>query len=66
MLYWLGAYLLVIVVVAVPFLLLYLAGVCLWLAYGAIHFVMSSLKDAWTAQPAFSRAQWSSIRRKAA
>ena len=43
MLYWLGVYLLVVIGVAVPFLLLYLVGLVLWLAVSAIGSMMRSL-----------------------
>ena len=43
MLYWLGVYLLVAIGVAVPFLLLYVVGLVLWLAVAAIGSMIRSL-----------------------
>jgi len=65
MLYWLGVYLLVVIGVAVPFVLLYLIGLVMWLAATAIGSMTKSLTDALAAR-AVLRTPWSAIRRKAA
>jgi hypothetical protein len=48
MLYWLGVYLLVAIIVAVPFLLLYLFGLVIGLTVTAIRPRMASLRNALT------------------
>jgi hypothetical protein len=62
--YWLGVYLLVAVSVAVPFLLLYLFGLVMWLTVTAIGSMMQSLTDA--LRKDFSRGHGSTIWRRAA
>ena len=66
MLYWLGVYLLICIAVAIPFLLLYIAGILFWLALGAVLSAMRSLRDVLMHQPHFARAHWSAVRRKTA
>jgi hypothetical protein len=66
MLYWLGVYLLVVISVAAPFLLLYLVGLVVWLAAGAIGSTKKILTNALAVRKGFSRAHWSAIWRKAA
>ena len=64
MLYWLGVYLLICIAIAVPFLLLYVAGILLWLALNALRSAMRGLRD--VSRPDFARTHWSVIRRKTA
>jgi hypothetical protein len=66
MLYWVGVYLLVAIAVAVPFLVLYVVGLVLWLSVAAIRSTVRSVKGVLPVRTDFPRANWSVIRRKAA
>jgi hypothetical protein len=65
MMYWMGVYLLVAIIVAGPFLLLYLLGVAVRQVVKAIGSAQD-LTKARTFPAAFSRAHWNFSRRKAA
>ena len=66
MLYWLGVYALVVVAVAVPFLLLYLAICVCWLGLAAVRFAIRSIANARPIRADFARPNWSVVRRRAA
>ena len=66
MLYWLGVYLLICIAVAIPFLLLYVAGIVFWLALSGLRSVMRNLRDVLEARADFARSHWTAIRRKTA
>jgi hypothetical protein len=63
-LYWLSVYLLVVIVVALPFLLLYVAGLVFWLAVSAIGSMTRRLRKAFAVRSDLLRAHWSAVRRR--
>jgi pilus assembly protein TadC len=48
MMYWVGVYILVVVGVAIPFILLYIAAGAVWLGFQTMRFVTDTLKRALT------------------
>jgi hypothetical protein len=66
MTYWLGVYLLIAISVAVPFLLLYLVGFAVRLVVNTIASATKRLPKDRPLRAGFSKAHWSTIRRKAA
>jgi hypothetical protein len=61
MLYWLGAYSLVIIAVFVPFTLLYIVGSLVWLGLAAIRFTIRNIKNVLTLRTNFFSREHSSM-----
>ena len=59
MLYWFGAYALVVIAVLLPFLVLYLVIALSWLGLVAARFMIRRLKNALAIRTGFSRERWS-------
>ena len=66
MMYWLGVYLLIAIIVVGPLLLLYLFGFAVRLVVNTIGLAMKKLTNTQPSRKGFSNAHWNAIRRKAA
>jgi hypothetical protein len=63
MMYWAGVYLLVIIGVAIPFILLYIAAGAVWLGFQAMRFVGDRFKHALTVRKCFVNVRWGTMHR---
>jgi hypothetical protein len=59
MIYWFSVYTLVTIGVMVPFVLLYLVALSLWLSFGAIRFMMHGIRQAAAVRRSFPAVHWS-------
>jgi hypothetical protein len=63
MLYWFCVYAFVVIVVFLPFLVLYMVVAAAWLGLAAVRFMIRRLKNDSAIRTGFSREHWSMINR---
>jgi hypothetical protein len=63
MMYWAGVYIFVVVGVAIPFILLYIAAGAVWLGFQTMRFIADKLRRALAVRKCFVNVHWSTMHR---